>query len=182
MTIANRRTALVTLAAAGAGAAALAMSRPTLAQTTPTESGDQSDYVNKTMTVGTLALRTSQIAADKAQNPMVKTFAGLEVGEQTAIATVLSSTQAGKTPPALSEDLAGKIESLNAMQAGADFDKAYIDGQIDGHRQLLDIQKTLSGEMTATVEVITAKLAEQAVTSHLAMLDYIKGALANPPA
>jgi putative membrane protein len=68
------------------------------------------------------------------------------------------------------------------MEAGAGFDRAYIDGQIEGHQQLLEIQKSLSGEMTATVEVITAKLVEQAVTSHLAMLDYIKSVLANAPA
>jgi putative membrane protein len=182
MIIANRRTMLVTLAAAGLGTTALIMPRPVLAQTTPSEGGNQSDYVVRTLTVGTLALRTSQIAANKAQNAMVKTFAGLEVGEQTAVATVLSSTQAGKTPPALAEDMATRIEDLNAMEAGAGFDRAYIDGQIDGHQQLLEIQKTLSGEMTATVEVITAKLVEQAVTSHLAMLDFIKSILANAPA
>jgi putative membrane protein len=173
----SRRTALLTIAAAGAAAPLLMAVQRASAQTAPAEGGDQSDYVVQTLTVGSVALQTSQIAAEKASDPMVQEFAGLEVGEQQAIASVLASTEAGRTPPELPAEEAAKIEELNGMEAGPEFDAAYIQGQIDGHNRLLEIQQMLSGETVATVEAVTAKLAEQAVTSHLAMLNHIQAQL-----
>lgn len=175
MTLQTRRSALAILAAATAATPVLLHSQLVLAQTSPAEpASDQSDYVVQTLTVGTVALQTSEIAAQKAQDPMVQEFAQLEVAEQQAVASVLSATEAGKSPPQLPEEQAAKVQELNEMEAGPEFDAAYIDGQIEGHQQLLEIQQTLSGETAATVEAITAKLCEQAVTSHLAMLTHIK--------
>jgi predicted outer membrane protein len=188
MPLTSRRNALLALAAVGAAAPALLSVQRASAQTSPTPGGNQTDYVVQTLTVGTLALRTSEVAAEKATDPMVKEFANLEIGEQQAIASVLSATEAGKTPPELPPEQAAKVEELSGMEAGPEFDAAYIQGQIDGHNQLLEIQKTLSGETVATLEAITAKLAEQAVTSHLAMLNHIQSELgqseagAEPPA
>jgi putative membrane protein len=176
----NRRNAFIGL---GLGVAVPLLTRAAMAQTTPSEgAGDQSDYVTQTLMTGSVALQTSQVAVEKATDPMVKEFAQLEVGEQTAIATVLSSTEAGATPPALPPEEAEKVQALTDMEAGPEFDAAYVDGQIEGHNKLLEIQKTLSGETEATVEVVTAKLAEQAVTSHLAMLNHIKAQLSATPA
>jgi putative membrane protein len=173
----SRRTALLTLATGAAAAPLLLAVQRAGAQTAPAEGGDQSDYVVQTLTVGSVALQTSQIAAEKATDPMVQEFAGLEVGEQQAIASVLSATEAGRTPPELPAEEAAKIEELNGMEAGAEFDAAYIQGQIDGHNRLLEIQRMLSSETVATLEAVTAKLAEQAVTSHLAMLNHIQAQL-----
>jgi predicted outer membrane protein len=170
----NRRNALVGFALAGALPLALAATRSLAQDGTPAESSGAEDYVKQTLTVGTVALQSSQVAVDKATDPMVKEFANIEVAEQTTIATVLSATAAGKEPPALPDDDAQKVKALQDTEAGATFDKAYIDAQIEGHQKLLDIQKSLSGQTDPTVEVITAKLAEQAITSHLAMLGHIK--------
>jgi putative membrane protein len=90
---------------------------------------------------------------------------------------VLAATEASRTPPELPAEEAAKIEELNGMEAGPEFDAAYVQGQIDGHNRLLEIQTTLSGETVATLEAVTAKLAEQAVTSHLAMLNHIQAQL-----
>jgi len=178
MTQIDRRAALLSLATASVAIPAILTAFPALAQTTPAEgSGDQSDYVKQTLTVGTVALKTSEIAAEKATDPMVKEFATLEVAEQKTIASILSATEAGKTPPELPAEEQAKIDDLNAKEAGPEFDAAYIDGQIEGHNKLLQIQQTISGETEATVEAITARLAEQAVTSHLAMLNHIKSEL-----
>jgi putative membrane protein len=127
-------------------------------------------------------MQTSELAAEKATDPLVEEFALLEVGEQRAIATVLSSTQAGATPPELPSEDADKVQALADMEAGPDFDAAYIEGQIEGHNRLLEIQKTQSGGSEASVEVVTAKLAEQAIMSHLAMLNHIKEQLGAAPA
>jgi putative membrane protein len=176
--MANRRTALVALALAGGLPLALAATRSSAQDGTPAKSDSgAADYVTQTLTVGTLALKSSQVEADKASDAMVKEFANLEIGEQTAVAQVLSSTEAGKTPPELPKEDADKLADLQNKEAGADFDKAYIQMQLDGHKKLLDIQKSMSGGNEPTVEVITAKLAEQAVTSHIAALNHINEVL-----
>ncbi len=175
MTVHTRRAALAALAPAAAATPLLLATRTALAQTAPARPADAntySDYVTQTLTIGTVALQTSQLAAEKATDPMVKEFAQLEVGEQTAVATVLSST--GATPPELPADQQAKVQQMQDMAAGPEFDAAYVQAQIEGHQQLLQVQQTISGGMEATVEVITAKLAEQGITSHLAMLNHIQ--------
>jgi putative membrane protein len=131
----------------------------------------------QTLMVGTVALRTSEIAMEKATNTMLKEFAQLEVNEQKTIASILAATPHGAMPPELPAEEQAKVQQLTDMMAGPEFDAAYLQGQMEGHQQLLQIQQTLSGETVATVEAITARLAEQAVTSHLVMLSHINAAL-----
>ncbi len=171
----NRRSAMLALAAAGCAAPVLITA--VKAQTTAPQNADYADYVSQTLMVGGLSLQTSQVAAEKATDPMVREFAMLEVGEQTAIASVLSATETGAQPPALPEDQTAMVNDLNAMEAGAEFDRMYIEAQIDGHNQLLEIQRSIVADTDPTVEVITARLAEQAVMSHLAMLAHIQAML-----
>jgi putative membrane protein len=169
----DRRTALLGLAAVGAAVPVLVV--PAVAQTQPASSVAGADnYVKQTLTVGTVALKTSEIAVQKATDPNVKRFAELEVAEQQTIASVLSATPAGQQPPELPPERQKMIDDLNGIAAGPDFDQAYLQGQIDGHNELLQIQQTLSGEREASVEAVTARLAEQAVASHLAMLNLIQ--------
>jgi len=177
MTHIDRRTALLSVVTAGIGIPLALAALPALAQTAPAAGGDQSDYVQQTLALGTVAMRSSEIAAQKATHPMVMEFATLEVAEQKTIASILSATEAGKTPPEIPPEEQGKIDEMNGMEAGAEFDMAYVDAQIEGHTRLLEVQKSLSGETEATVEAITARMAEQAVTSHLAMLNHIREAL-----
>ncbi|HZY68981.1 MAG TPA: DUF4142 domain-containing protein [Devosia sp.] len=174
----TRRNALIGLALASSVPLALASTRAFAQDSgTPAQAGGNADYVTQTLTVGTLALQSSQVAAEKASNEMVREFANLEVAEQTAVAQVLSSTEAGKTPPELPAEDAEKLTALQDTEAGATFDQAYIQMQIEGHQRLLEIQQSISGGNEPTVEVITAKLAEQAITSHLAMLNHINAQL-----
>jgi predicted outer membrane protein len=168
----NRRHAILGLALTGA--TPLLVAGAARAQGTPVEASGETEYIQQTLATGTIALRSSEVAVEKATDPLVKAFAQLEVAEQTTIATVLSSTEAGKQPAEMLAEDAEKIEALEGTEAGATFDEAYVDMQIEGHQKLLEIQKTLSGGTEPTVEVITAKLAEQAVMSHLAVLDHIK--------
>lgn len=191
---ATRRTALMGLALAGSLPLALASTRvfaqdsqessqPSAQESapedanqgggTPAESSGAADYVAQTLAIGTLSLQSSQLAAETATNPLVKEFATLEAAEQTTVAQVLSATEAGKEPPAMPPEDSEKLNTLQTTEAGDAFDRAYIQMQIEGHQRLLEVQRTLSGGNEPTVEVITAKLAEQAITSHLAMLNHI---------
>jgi putative membrane protein len=169
----DRRTALLGLAAASAAIPLIIT--PAQAQTQPAASGqDAADYVQKTLMIGTVAMKTSEIATQKGTDENVKKFANLEVAEQKTIASVLAATPNGKQPPELPPDMQKQIDDLNAMQPGPEFDQAYVEGQISGHNDLLAVQKTLSGESEASVEAITARLAEQGVASHIAMLQLIQ--------
>jgi|GEM_PF-6264644 len=180
MTSTNRRQALM-------GFATLSMALPLLAQAAsaqqpvdpnaqpqpnPPGSGDPAAYVQQTLTAGSFSMQTSQLAVNKAQNPRVAEFAGLEVREQQTVAQILSAT--GQAAPQLPQDKADMLAALQAQDGGPEFDLAYVDSQIAGHQELLAIQQQLSGMTQASVEVITAKLGEQAIASHLAMLSRLR--------
>lgn len=102
-----------------------------------------------------MSLEASRIAVKTAQNPKVKAFTQLAVSEQETIAGVLKSMRdqstpasgQGKAPTAevvqTNLDAKGKAmaETLQKAEAGATFDREDIQGQIEGHQQLLDIQQ-----------------------------------------
>ena len=169
----DRREALFGLAVAGA--AVPLFIAPAQAQTEPASSvAGPDNYVQQTLLAGTVALQTSRIALEKATDPNVRKFAELEVAEQTTLAGILAATPSGSQPPELPAERQQKIDALSQMEAGPDFDQTYVLGQIEGHNELLQIQQMLSGEREATVEAVTARLAEQAVSSHLVMLNLIQ--------
>lgn len=133
------------------------------------------DYKRMTLMAGTLAKQSSELAAQKAGNPKIKQFAGFEVAEQTAVAQALTSQQ---TPAAvtLDEKRAAALQSLQGV-SGADFDKAYVLVQIDGHSELLGIQDAfLKGKGQDTASLLAsdtahiATLAKAVIEMHLVML------------
>ena len=150
--------------------------------TAPTTPIGADDYKRMTLMVGTLAKQTSELAMQKAGNAKVKQFAGFEVAEQTAIAQALTSQQ---TPAAVSlgDKQAGVLKNLQGA-SGADFDKAYISAQIDGHSELLGIQDAfLQGKGQDTASLLAsdtahiATLAKAVIQMHLAMLKDLNDAL-----
>ena len=158
--------------------------RPAFAQpaspTAPTTPIGADDYKRMTLMVGTLAKQSSELAMQKAGNAKVKQFAGFEVAEQTAIAQALTSQQ---TPAALALD-EKRAAALKALQgaSGADFDKAYVAAQIDGHSELLGIQDAfLQGKGQDTASLLAsdtahiATLARAVIQMHLAMLKDLNG-------
>ena len=164
--LATRRSALLLV---GLGAAALPLAariRPAFAQSSPDE------YVKLTLEAGLFAMKTSQLALEKAKSDAVKTFAELEIGEQEAVKEVLTST--GVAPPA---DVDGEektmMETLMGLE-GAEFDTAYLDAQVKGHEELLAIQQPMAGMGEITIPVANAKLATAAIKSHLVMLKGIQ--------
>ncbi|RUT28356.1 DUF4142 domain-containing protein [Arsenicitalea aurantiaca] len=173
-----------TLMAAGLGVSLLSMPAlaqqvdpaiPEVADETP-GSVDVEAFVAETLSAGTLSLRASELAVERAQNARVAEFAGLELREQVSVAQVLSAT--GEVNQEMGEAHAERFAALEAMAAGPEFDMAYVEAQIELHRELLGIQQTLSARTDPTVEVIVAKLSEQAITSHIAMLDWLREGLA----
>lgn len=88
-------------------------------------------HIQQTLAAGTVALQTSEIALQKAQNANVKEFAQFERDERTTIAEVLRSIQdpgatatggtprGGGTAPEIAADKAKMMEQLLIADAAA---------------------------------------------------------------
>jgi putative membrane protein len=157
----ERRQILVAMIAAGV----LPLAGGALAQSSSIEKGKL-----KALMGGDFATATSQLAATKSNNRMVKTFAELEIAEQAAVARAF-----GAKPGAagLSEKQAAMVQKLQAT-SGAAFDHMYIDGQIDGHEELLGIHKSYAESGDDPMARGASIVAVTGIQSHLVMLNSIK--------
>jgi len=116
----------------------------------------------------------SQIAAEKASNASVKKFAQKMVKEHGTMLEAVKglASRLGVMPAAndkandLKEEAAKDINDLNA-KTGADFDKEFIDEQIDMHQETLDLLGDLDGRTTnADLKAAIAE-AKPKVQAHL---------------
>ena len=220
----HRRLVLTGLAAAAAGPAFAQTQQPAPIPVSPQPTGSQSgaaaggvyqgasaqmgqgetQYMQQTLATGTVALQTSEIALQKAQNAKVKQFAGFERDEQTGIAEVLRSIQepmatasggaaaaaagagasatasggaamAAATAPEIPADKARMMTELQQAKAGAEFDRLYIQGQLQGHQELLQIQERyLQTNSRNREHTNVAKLARGHIREHITMLQDIQ--------
>jgi len=145
-------------------------------------------HMEQTMQLGMVALETSRIAQDKASNEDLKRFATFEVQEQTTLAEVLrsmmdpSATAAtGQSGAAMQGDVqmdAGgrdMLQTLQSQQAGDAFDKAYLDGQLQGHRNLLQVQEEyLQSNPQNREHMNVARMARTQIREHIALLESIQ--------
>jgi putative membrane protein len=140
------------------------------------------EYKSRTLMAGTLSKQASELALQKASNPKVKQFANLEAMEQTAMAQVLT-LQVSPPPARLDERHAAVLKELQGA-SGADFDKAYVKAQVEGHAELLTIQDAHTigrGQDTAAMlandTARIATLAKAAIQTHLTMLKELNDVL-----
>lgn len=144
----------------------------------------EAKHAAETSTVGLAALQASQIAMKKAQNPKIKEFAQLEIAEQETIADVLKSMRDQSTPASgqvkaptaevvqTNLDAKGKAmaEKLQKAEAGPAFDREYVQGQIEGHQQLLEIQETYLKTGKDRENLNVTKLMRGQIKEHLTLL------------
>lgn len=154
----------------------------------PPSGGGVSDavtqHMKRTLAAGSLSLATSRLALTKAKNPAVKQFAEFETAEQDTIADILKGKMMpdikpmGEVKAPTDAELTGNIdqkgkellEKLRAMKAGPDFDRDYVKAQVQGHRELLDIQETYLKSPDDRDETNVAKLAKGMIKEHLTLL------------
>ena len=161
----NRRQLL---AGAAVSAVIAPMTGIALAQTSGMEKGKVQALMG-----GDFATVTSQLAEKKAKNSMVKSFADLEIAEQAAVAQAFGSEPGAA---GLSEKHAAMVEKLQAAE-GAEFDMMYIEGQIDGHEELLTIHKSYARNGDDPMARGASIVGVTAIESHLVMLKSIKSML-----
>ena len=118
-----------------------------------------------TLMVGSVALETSRMAQSRAANPMVRQFADFEVEEQTTISEILNEMMRMPPPPPSPTDRR-MMQSLASMR-GADFDRMYLTGQLDGHRRLLQIQETYLSQGRMPHHRHIAMLARGRILEHI---------------
>jgi putative membrane protein len=115
-----------------AGAAGLAAIHPAAAQQRPMSSSGMSPEQTTQMALGGMAfaLATSQLALQRGENAVVKTFAQLETEEQMAFTE--ARRMAGLPVPSPSLMDAQKqqlVQQLHSL-SGAQFDRMYVQGQV----------------------------------------------------
>ena len=138
-------------------------------------------HMQQTLQIGSVALETSRLAQQKARNENLKQFAGFEVEEQTTIAEILrgmmdpAATAAAGAAPAgtASRDPKGAemVQKLSQAQGEA-FDREYLKGQIEGHRDLLAVQEQyLKSNAQNREHMNMVKLARGRILEHVALLE-----------
>ncbi|HZH50714.1 MAG TPA: DUF4142 domain-containing protein [Microvirga sp.] len=149
-------------------------------------------HAQQTMMLGMIALETSRIAQQKAQTPELKQFAQFEVQEQMTLSEVLRSMMepaataaTGTTNQASSNMASGAmqmdaqsremVQKLQSADAGQEFDRQYLQGQIQGHRDLLQVQERyLQSNPQNREHMNVAKMARGQIREHIALLETIQ--------
>ena len=161
----DRRLMLLGLAA-GASVAATAIPGLAFAK----EGHAEMEHGAATAMAGHASLEMARVGLEKASDPKVKEFARFEVDEQETIAEVLKAAMPGMPAPKLDQKDAATLTELKGMKSGAEFDKAFVKAQTEGHEKLLRIQDTYlkGGNDVPTVNV--TKLARGMIKEHLTIL------------
>ena len=155
------------------GALALGVPTGAFAQAMAAPMGDaERRHATDTLRVGSLALKSSQLAQTKARGLRVREFADFEVTEQTTIAQIIRETT-GMAPPPPDAKAQAVMTRLTAAQGRA-FETAYVTAQTDGHNELLQIQERYLAEGRDPHMRHVAMLARGQIKEHLRLLSDIK--------
>jgi putative membrane protein len=145
----DRRSVLLALAGV--------VSTASIATAQPLLSTSPSQFRLSELMGGEFAILTSRLALERSRNPSVRNFAQLEINEQTAVAAALGATPGGVQPR---PDQMAIIQQLQSMGPGRQFDRAYVEGQIAGHEELLALNTAYAqggsderGRAVATIAV-----------------------------
>jgi putative membrane protein len=152
---------------------ALTIAAPTVVRAKEATMGEaEKEHAMRTLAVGSVALETAKIAEQKAENPWVKKFAQYEVAEQTTIGEILKSM--GATPAKPSEKQLAMITEAKEAKAGSAFDRGFLANQLEGHKELLEIQDTYIDKGKDEAAVNLSKLARAQIKEHIDLIETIK--------
>jgi len=125
---------------------------------------------------GMAEVELGKLALQKSNNPQVKEFATMMVNDHGKANTELMDIAATKNitlPTTVDEEHQKKMDDLS-KKSGADFDKAYVDAMVDGHKSTLKLMEDESKNgADADLKAFATKTAP-IVQSHLTMINKIK--------
>ena len=90
---------------------------------------------------GLAEVAVGQLAGEKAMNAKVKAFASMMVTDHSKVNEELMAIAKAKniTLPSAPDEEHQKKKADLAAKTGADFDKAYVDAMIDGHKKTISL-------------------------------------------
>jgi putative membrane protein len=168
-------------AATPAEQAATPDANPAATVPTPSNEAKAPDFVAKAAASDMFEVDAAKIAQKRATNADVKKFAGEMITAHTKstadLKKAIADSGAAITPPAaLPNDLQGKLDDLNKADA-KDFDKNYMDNQVDAHQAALDLmQRYAQDGDVAQIKAFAAATAP-VVQQHLDMARTIRDAV-----
>jgi putative membrane protein len=154
-------------------------------------------HMQQTLQLGMVALESSRLAMNKVRSDDLKRFANFEVQEQTTLSEVLhsmmepaataatGSTGSQSNPssmnmPPMQMDASARdmMQKMQNQQAGVEFDKMYLQAQLQGHRDLLQVQERyLQSNPQNREHTNVAKMARGHIREHIAMLEEMQKTL-----
>jgi putative membrane protein len=105
-----------------------------------------STFLDKAYNIGVFEIKIAKLAEKKSQNAKVKEFAAMMIDDHTAMGkdvTAMMNKKNYDIPTALPTELKDKWDELNKL-SGKDFDKKYVEINVNGHKEALDMFKEVS--------------------------------------
>jgi putative membrane protein len=130
----------------------------------------QRDFRSADLMGGSFAMMSSQFALTRTGNPDVLNFANAEIAEQVQVAAALGAAP-GSAP--LRPDHAEIIGRLDGVRAGG-FDRIYVQGQIKGHRELLNLNSSYLRSGGDPQLQSVAQMSLPIIQRHLAILSNLR--------
>ena len=124
------------------------------------------------------------IAASKGTSAAVRNFGKQMVSDHhkmrvqgEALAKKLNVTPTPPSDDNTASDAQKEMDNLNSTAKGKDFDKAYIDGQVDDHKKVLDLAVKAMGQAQSTELKNLIQKATPTVQGHLDKAESIQKTL-----
>lgn len=150
---------------------------------TPADEASAPDFVRLAAESDMFEIQSSQMAVERAQNAEVKEFARMmiEAHNKTTAdlkAAIQASGQAITPPTQPSEEIADELNDLRETAAG-DFDKAYIDEQVEAHQEALNLMQRYAGDGDVPELQAFAAATAPAIQQHLDRAKALQETLGN---
>jgi putative membrane protein len=128
---------------------------------------------------GMAEVELGKLALEKSSNPQVKDFAAMMVKDHGMANTELMAIAQQKNitlPSTVDDEHKKKMDDLS-KKTGADFDKAYVDAMVSGHKSTLKLMEDESRDgKDADLKAFATKTAP-IVQSHLVMINKINDSM-----
>lgn len=140
---------------------------------------EDADFATTAAMGGLAEVEFSKLAAAKATNAKLKSFANMMITDHEKVNEELKTIAISKNislPSALDDDRQKKWDDLNTKN-GKDFDKKYADLMVDDHQKTFDLMEKQAKEgVDPELKALAAKTAP-IVKSHLESIKKIKNSL-----
>ncbi|MDQ0464882.1 putative membrane protein [Caulobacter ginsengisoli] len=148
---------------------------------TPANEAAAPDFATKAAISDMFEIAASKVALERSTNKEVKAFAQMMIDAHTASTADLKAAIAASgltipLPEALPQDKADAVADLQKADA-KDFDKKFMDAQVDGHQAALDLMGRYGQDGTVQAIKDFALKTGPVVQTHLDKAKAIKDAL-----